>query len=92
MLNAARSSHLVSDLAQKLLPECDVLNRLDPLGPEPIHHSQHSPALVGLDEDDLNGVGGSAVDRADLLNRFYRIQDINRIDSTEENNKDMPCR
>jgi len=63
-----RVLQLVAKAAQQCLAVGNVLFSLDPPGAGSVDDAQNAASLVGLGEEHLHGVGGGAIDRADLGN------------------------
>ena len=74
-------SKLVADLAQQVLPPCDVVVALDALGSEAVHHAQNTAPLFHLAEDHFGRVGGRTEDAAHLRNHFDGIEHVERIEA-----------
>lgn len=75
-IGAAMGYPFVAEASEQRLALGDIGLRLDALCRDAVDDAKDAAPLFGLCDDHLNGVGGGAVDVADLLDRAHRWKHV----------------
>jgi len=70
---------LVSDLAEKIVPPCDIRLPFGPFRRATVDDAEHAPALLTLGDDNFDGVRGRAEYRAHLRHVSDRAHHVNGV-------------
>src|SRR3989440_11050048 len=83
----APGSELVADGAEELFSGGDVVVGLDSEGRATVDHADDAATLVGFGDEDLDRVGGGAVDPADLRDLLHLVEDVHRVSLPQEHDE-----
>jgi hypothetical protein len=70
---------LITDLAEKVVPPCDILLSFDPFGRAAVNDAKHTAALLTLSNDNFDGIRGRAEYRAHFGHVSNRVHHIDGV-------------